>query len=442
LDWGGLATLAGAGAALLLCACGSLCPGAEPYGRAPIGLSTTPPSSYGQDLVALPNPIELGSNLLVTGNVSGGMQFRGFVPYSAPMELRAPVGSARLDPFLRRSEGALGVGTGWLNLSPFYSPTATTTFIAPGTSDPIVPRTGWMTAIGSGQGAQGDSSAALAGPSAGAGMPTMYLGLDTPQDGDKGMHPGLPPGLWGDVGSALRAQDSSRPLVQADPADVNRPAERPWPDPGLVERLGTDPCSASLAGRGPLEQARQAGWVGSVQDLWQARYEQCMGQAAVSIRGGRPNLAVDAYSLALVYKPGDPLALAGKCHSLFAAGEYVGSALFLARLLEICPDYAGIRIDLPAMVGGEDVLRSRMDQAKGYLRENALDPLRLTLAYAHYRLGEPLAARDMLDQVVDKAPPWPTLKRAVDTTLASGGPSPQGQEAGPGPRQTPPAPGG
>lgn len=429
-DRGMPAALRKGGMVLLLSAYQSLCPGAEPYGRVPIGLSTTPPSSYGQDLVTLPNPIEVGSNLLVTGNVAGGMQFRGFVPYSAPMELRTPVGSARLDPFLRRSEGALGGGTGWLNLAPFYSPTATATFIAPGSSDPVVPRVGWMSMLGPRQGTEGGSSAAQTGAAGGIRIPTLPLSPDLAQDSGKGVQPDLPGRIWADLWDALdtpsRAQDPPRPGAREDLGDANQPVDRAWPvsHPGLTERPGADPCGTSVAGVDPLEEAKRVRWVGSTQDLWQARYEQCMGQAAVSVRDGHPSLAVDAYSLALVYKPGDALALAGKCHALFACGEFSGSVLFLGRLLEICPDYARIQIDLPAWVGGEAVLRSRMEEARGYLQKNGPDPLRLALAYAHYRLGEALTARDLLDQVADKTPPWPILKRAVDETLAQGGPSP------------------
>jgi hypothetical protein len=430
-DIGMRPALYGAGVILFLAAGASFCPAAGPYAGYPIGLSTIPPSSYGQDLVTLPNPIDVSANLVMTGNLAAGMQFRGHVPYGAPTELRTSLGSTRLDSFLRRSQGALGEGAAWRNMVPFYSPTATVTRLAPGSSDPILPQAGWMVMIASNDTTDGGSSTALTGAVEGAPMPVLPVVASIDHVAEKGVQPDLSGGIWADLQGAApplpRGQEPAGQPIWGDLGDANQPMDRMWPgmgprrNPGL--KTEEDPCGVPAAGGTPLDEVKRVRWVGSTQDFWQARYERCMERAASSLKAGKPSQAADAYTLAMMYKPGDALALAGKSHALFVGGEFVGSALFLARLLETCPDYARIQIDLPGLVGGEGILRSRIDEAGSYLRQNESDPLRLALAYVNYRIGEAPAAKEVLDKVVDKAPPWPTLKRAIDETLAADRPS-------------------
>jgi len=424
--------LCGAGVILFLGAVASFCATGGPYAGYPIGPSTIPPSSYGQDLVTLPNPIDVSANLLMTGNVAGGMQFRGRVPYGAPTELRTWLGSTRLDSFLRRSQGTLGEGAGWADMMPFYSPTATVTRMAPGSSDPIVPQAGWMVMITPNDTTDSGLAKAPTGAVEGILMPVLAGVANTAQVAEKGVQLDLSGGIRANLPDAAQAssrgQDLAGQPIWGEPGDANQPTGRVWAGMGPRRNLSLmktdeDPCGVPSPGGTPLDEVKRFRWVGSTQDFWQARYEQCMEQAAASLKAGRPSRAVDAYTLAMTYKPGDALALAGKSHALFINGEFIGSALFLARLLETCPDYARIQIDLPGLVGGEGILRSRIDEARSYLRQNESDPLRLALAYVDYRIGEALAAKETLDKVADKAPPWPTLKRAIDETLAADRPA-------------------
>ena len=72
----------------------------------PIGSGTVPPTAYQPGLVKSVNPIDTSGNLLMTGNVANGMQFRGVVPYNSPTSFYAPASSlkntsASLDSFMR-----------------------------------------------------------------------------------------------------------------------------------------------------------------------------------------------------------------------------------------------------------------------------------------------------------------------------------------------------
>ena len=103
----------------------------------PVGSGTVPPTAYQPGLVQSPNPIDMSGNLVVTGNVANGMQFRGVVPYNSPTSFYAPASSlqhtsAGLDSFLRDTAGSQNFGSSSGGLTPYYSPTWTVTTTQPG----------------------------------------------------------------------------------------------------------------------------------------------------------------------------------------------------------------------------------------------------------------------------------------------------------------------
>ena len=59
----------------------------------PVGSGTVPPTAYKSGLIPSTNPIDTSGNLVVTGNVANGMQFRGVVPYNSPTSFSAPASS-------------------------------------------------------------------------------------------------------------------------------------------------------------------------------------------------------------------------------------------------------------------------------------------------------------------------------------------------------------
>ncbi len=98
----------------------------------PIGPGTVPPSNYESGLVNTPNPMDSTTNLLMTGNVRGAKHFRGSVPYDSATSFGAPLGSTRLDSFLRYAAVPREFGEYPRNYSPFYSETGTMAAIPPG----------------------------------------------------------------------------------------------------------------------------------------------------------------------------------------------------------------------------------------------------------------------------------------------------------------------
>jgi tetratricopeptide (TPR) repeat protein len=146
------------------------------------------------------------------------------------------------------------------------------------------------------------------------------------------------------------------------------------------------------------------------------KFNRHMRAAEEYLKRGRFYRAADAYTLASIYKPDDPLAYAGKSHALFAAGEYMSSALFLSRALEIFPEYAQFKIDLVAMVGDKDKLESRIANVEQWLDESGAAELQFLLGYVYYQMGRHPEAQEMINAAFEKMPESPAvvaLKKAI-----------------------------
>jgi len=150
------------------------------------------------------------------------------------------------------------------------------------------------------------------------------------------------------------------------------------------------------------------------------KFNRHMRAAEEYLKRGRYYRAADAYTLAAIYKPDDPLAYAGKSHALFAAGEYMSSALFLARALEIFPEYAQFKIDLVAMVGDKDKLESRLANVEEWLDESNAAELQFLLGYVYYQMGRQEEAEKMIYAAFKRMPESPAvvaLKKAITSSL-------------------------
>ena len=102
------------------------------------------------------------------------------------------------------------------------------------------------------------------------------------------------------------------------------------------------------------------------------KFNVLMREGEKFLKDGKYYKAIDSFSMASVYKPRDPLAMAAKSHALFAAGEYMSSALFLARSLNVFPGYARMKIDIVGMVGDRDKLESRIVDVEQWIEHEKL----------------------------------------------------------------------
>jgi tetratricopeptide (TPR) repeat protein len=148
----------------------------------------------------------------------------------------------------------------------------------------------------------------------------------------------------------------------------------------------------------------------------EAKFNQHMQAAEDYLKAGRYYHAADSFALASIYKANDPRPLAGRGHALFAAGEYVSSALFLSRAMAMGPESAQTKIDLVAMLGGESKLAGKLADVEQWLARSNSTELLFLLSYVHYRTGSLTHARHAIEAAYEKTPQSPAV-RALRTAI-------------------------
>lgn len=158
------------------------------------------------------------------------------------------------------------------------------------------------------------------------------------------------------------------------------------------------------------EASRIMGTHNSLESLSQSKFNQHMRDAEEYMKAGRYYRAASCFSLASVYQADNPLAIAGRGHALFAAGEYVSSALFLSRAIENSPEYLRMRVDLAAMFGDERKLADRIADIEQWLARSGSSELQFLLGYVYFRTGQLLKAKQAINAAYKKTPESPAVK--------------------------------
>lgn len=149
-------------------------------------------------------------------------------------------------------------------------------------------------------------------------------------------------------------------------------------------------------------------------------FNKKMLAAEVFMKNGQYYRAADSYTLATIYKSGDPLAYAGKAHALFAAGEYMSSALFLKRAIGIYPEYAALNIDIENMIGDRDVIESRLLEIEDLYENYGKSPeLMFLAAYIYHNIDRPQKALESIDKAYEDMQDIPEVKLLRDVIYAA-----------------------
>lgn len=461
----------------------------------PVGSGTVPPTAYQPGLVKSTNPIDTSGNLVITGNVANGMQFRGVVPYNSPTSFYAPASSlqrtsAGMDSFLRNTVGTQDFKTSSGGLTPYYSPTWTVTTTQAGEQGVVT--TG-------GSGTNSFTGTNLPNAQTGYYRPAYNFQINkrplsmSQEDLEKLVETDVtkyPKGgetdsqsqdqFWRDMGVKIERKEevanttdkpgpeqatNSEPSLEKllgentqglqGPKDkqqvdkkeklTSRPGETLKPEqPGQVAdvyeqmkgRLGKTielpkgeglsatkqaEVNESTVSKPGVTQAEFAKAYKSFAILSDDRFNQHMRSAESYMKQGRFYRAADAYTLASIYKPNDPLGYAGKSVALFASGEYLSSSLFLARALEIFPGYAKVKIDLVGMIGDKDTVENRILEARDWMDKSDSGELEFLLSYIYYQMDRLEFARQSIETAAKKMPDSPVvtaMKKAIDERLA------------------------
>lgn len=451
----------------------------NPAVTSPIGSGTVPPTAYKSGLIPSANPIDTSGNLVITGNVAGGMHFRGVVPYSGVTNFSVPASalghtSGGIDSFLRYSASSQDFGQRSGGITPYYSPTLTVTKTVPGTRGMV-------------------TTQASSGPGSGVALPREQTGnyrvsqttnrplslsqqemeklieadvTRYPRVGEPVSEAQLQERFWRQLRVPMEqrskpADDKGRLGAEANVAMLL--ARRP--ERGLSlgaqgqEKMVTPPANTlesiqgvdvfermkmQLAGpatgveglTGAVEPNRPAVsggtstvGAGRILDTYESfaaysndKFNRHIRAAEGYMKQGRFYLAADTYALATIYKPNDPLGYAGKSQALFAAGEYMSSSLFLARALEVFPEYAKVRVDLVGMIGDKDTVENRILEVREWLDKSKSGELEFLLSYVYYQLDRLEFARQAIESAAKKMPDSPVvaaMKKAIDERTAN-----------------------
>ena len=138
--------------------------------------------------------------------------------------------------------------------------------------------------------------------------------------------------------------------------------------------------------------------------LAESRFSDYMRAAEEFVREGKFYKAADAYSLAVVWMPEDPRPYAGQSFALFAAGEYMSSAYYLSRAIEIDPKLAAKKYDLGALIGDRDVFENRMIEMTTWQERSGSGELAFLMAYIFYHDGKVSRAAAAIGKAEEKMP--------------------------------------
>jgi hypothetical protein len=435
----------------------------------PVGSGTAPPTSSQSGLRKSPNPIDTSGNLVITGNVANGMQFRGVVPYNSPTSFYAPAGtlnrtSGGMDAFLRNTAGSQNFGTSSGGLTPYYSPTMTVATTQPGGRGEVT------------------TGVTLNNSSGGTNLPGAqvgyYQGVNNSQNGRRPLSMNKEDlerlvdsdvsqystgektdtksqnQFWRGMGVTIQRKDgtlnaealkpltndeaSLETLLGAKDKKTQQIKDKQQVDDTLKQksdvfeqmktyadaqrnRLNSPRVDSneSKPGVTPEEFAKS---YKSFAVHSEDKFNQHIKAAEDFMKQGRFYRAADAYTLASIYKPNDPLGYAGKSLALFGSGEYLSSSLFLARALEIFPEYAKVRVDLAGMIGDKDTVESRILEAREWMDKSDSGELEFLLSYIYYQMDRMEFSRQSIEAAAKKMPDSPAvaaMKKAVDERLAN-----------------------
>lgn len=155
----------------------------------------------------------------------------------------------------------------------------------------------------------------------------------------------------------------------------------------------------------------------NLESFSQARFQRHMTTAQTYLKQGKYYQASDAFALALLYDSKNPAAYGGKSIALFAAGEYISSALFLSRALNVSEQYARSNINLTAILGDKDKIDKRIADAEEWLERSNVPELEFLLGYVYYQMGRLGPAQQAIDAAQKSKPTSPAVK-ALQQTIA------------------------
>ena len=101
----------------------------------------------------------------------------------------------------------------------------------------------------------------------------------------------------------------------------------------------------------------------------------------------------------------------------------MSSAYFLAKAINMFPEYVNFKVDLLTMIGDKDTLENRIADIAVWQKKSGSGELRFLLGYLYYQTGNLVKAKEAVDGVAEKIPDSvaiTALKKVVDAAAEAG----------------------
>jgi tetratricopeptide (TPR) repeat protein len=417
-------------------------------------------------------------NAIVSGNVGGGRQFRGVVPYGSSYYTRSGTTSS-VDSFLRRAGGnPMTQDRGSGNQGYYYDPRRTVAstagrdaqggFVAPLTPLRNGPASSTSAATSTYLPLPANSQLSL--QQRPLSVPPSELTLilqrqmkqtqadvllrdrlkDTTLDKkitpDKNTDPSRPESLL----PLLEQENSADKLKNESKNELKNDAENK-PEEKKVQPNRYEQLRVKMAEDSKLQEeeavrqketeakqiARDTGIEGSLANasnprgryktfisLAEAKAVEYKAAAQQFLKEGKYYKAADSFALAAVWQPDDAATYVGQVWSLFAAGEYMSSAYYLNQILILKPQLAVQKIDLTTLMSDRDIFESRIIEITDCQQRNQSGELAFLMAYMYWQDGKPVKARETIADAVALLPGSPAVKTLADV-ISPAAPAPQ-----------------
>ncbi len=218
---------------------------------------------------------------------------------------------------------------------------------------------------------------------------------DTPASPPSGYAPvsPMPRGEKLPSGYRMLGQKTDSTLSPIDAATLRAAQSRP---------AATDRTTPSLPGRADASAAQA--------------FDRYLQAGRNLMQRGDYYRAAEAFTLAAGYRPNDVRACLGKGQALLATGQYLNSALFIGKAVELDLSTTLQRTDLIQLLGGADAFVTHFDELDKLIQTKGTPELRFLMAYIYYQMERPQDAKAAIDAAQKQAPtsiPIDLLRNAI-----------------------------
>ena len=219
----------------------------------------------------------------------------------------------------------------------------------------------------------------------------------------------LEPPIKGETEGQVQSQIEDELNLPAQlPIQQNFPVTAPKTESGIGETQAPEDGISMKDIKERADQHAEAerirGEHPTIESLAASKFSDYMRAAEEFMRNGKFYKAADTYALAAVWMPNDPRPCLGQAFALFAAGEYMSSAFYLSRAIEMDPTIAEKKYDPAELIGDRDVFENRLIEMATWQQRSNSGELAFLMAYVLYQDGKTTRAAGSIQRAEEKMP--------------------------------------